>query len=234
MDPVTPPDPAGSGSGHPTGHRAVGWTVVMPLKASRRGKSRIDLDPELRRRLVLVMATDTVAAVARARDVVRVLLVVEDAADGAAVRSAVTGQGGPGAAIETHVTSARSLNDAIRDGVDRLGSTPGPVAVLPCDVPSATAGEIGNALAAAGRHGRVVVADADGTGTTLLAALRADELRPRYGPDSWRRHVADGAVPLDLPVDSGLRRDVDLRTDLAAVTGPATARTWRSTGEGAA
>ena len=207
----------------------------MPLKASGRGKSRIDLDPDLRRRLVLVMATDTVAAVARADQVDRVLLVLEDAADGAAVRSALATTGVvPRATVETHVTSARSLNEAIRDGIDHLGPSAGPVAVLPCDVPSATASEVDSALAVAWRHGRAVVADADGTGTTLLAAVDADDLRPRYGPNSWRRHVDDGAVPVDLPVDSGLRRDVDLRADLAAVTGPRTARTWRASTDGAA
>lgn len=235
VDPVTPSGPAGSGTGHPAGSDVDGWSVVMPLKASGRGKSRIDLSPDLRRRLVLVMAADTVAAVARARGVARVLLVLEDPADGAAVRAAVTATGAaPRASIETHITPAGSLNEAIRDGIDHLGPAAGPVAVLPCDVPSATAAEIETALAAARRHGRAVVADADGTGTTLLAAVRADDLRPRYGPDSWHRHVADGAVPLDLPVDSGLRRDVDLRADLPAVTGPATRRTWRSSRDGAA
>lgn len=202
---------------------------MLPLKASGRGKSRIDLEPHLRRRLVLGMAADTVAAVARAGEVSRVLLVLEDAADGAAVMSALSGaDDGARATIETHVTAARSLNAAIRDGVQHLGPAAGPVAVLPCDVPSATSAEIGAALTQARRHGRAVVADAAGVGTTLLAAVDGDDLQPHYGPDSWRRHVAAGAVPLDLPAGSGLRRDVDLRSDLAAVTGPATRRAWRA------
>lgn len=230
VDPVTPPEPVPAAGGRdgrpgvsgPSAPHPRGWTVLMPLKSSARGKSRIDLAPDLRRRLVLLMATDAVAAVAGAAGVDRVLLVVEDADDGRAVADAVRAAGsrGPAAPVEVHVTTTTSLNEAIRDGATRVAD--GPVAALPCDVPSATSAEIGAALDQARRHGRAVVADASGVGTTLLAAVRAAELQPRYGPDSWRRHVADGAVPLDLPAHSGLRRDVDLRADLGAVTGPAT------------
>lgn len=230
VDPTIPPDPVPAAGGHddrstgsgPANPAPPGWTVVMPLKASTRGKSRIDLAPELRRRLVLVMAADAVTAVAGADGVDRVLLVVEDEGDARTVVDAVRSAdvGGRAAPVQTHVTTATSLNEAIRDGAARAGD--GPVAVLPCDVPSATSAEIGSALARARHHRRSVVADADGVGTTLLAALGAAELRPRYGTNSWRRHVDDGAVPLDLPADSGLRRDVDLRSDLATVTGPAT------------
>lgn len=230
VDPVIPPEPAPApgGSGRrdsaltASGARSGGWTVVMPLKSSSRGKSRLDLPADLRRRLVLVMATDAVGAVAGAPGVARVLLVVEDAADARTIAAAVRAAAAPGhpAPVQAHVTTATSLNEAIRDGLAHAGD--GPVAVLPCDVPSATAAEIAAALAQARHHGQAVVADAAGVGTTLLTALRPVDLRPRYGVDSWRRHVEDGAVPLDLPATSGLRRDVDLRGDLGEVTGRAT------------
>lgn len=240
VDPASPPEPApaagasagrpGPAAGHPSD--SSGWTVVMPLKSSARGKSRIDLAPDLRRRLVLLMATDAVTAVAGAPGVARVLLVVEDADDGRTIADAARATAAPesSAPVDAHVTTATSLNAAIRDGAAQAGE--GPVAVLPCDVPSATAAEIGAALAAAHRHERAVVADADGVGTTLLAARHGRDLRPRYGPDSWRRHVDDGATPLELPAGSGLRRDVDLRSDLAMVTGPATRRAWRDSQQG--
>lgn len=240
VDPASPPEPSPAAGARPGGtgpadgpsSGSSGWTVVMPLKASVRGKSRIDLAPDLRRRLVLMMATDAVTAVAGALGVTRVLLVVEDPDDGRTIADAAraTPVHDGSAPVETHVTAATSLNAAIRDGAAQAGE--GPVAVLPCDVPSATAAEIGAALAAAHHHERAVVADADGIGTTLLAARRGRDLNPRYGPDSWRRHVDDGAFPLDLPAGSGLRRDVDVRSDLAGVTGPATRRAWRDSSEG--
>ena len=54
------------------------------------------------------------------------------------------------------------------------------------------------------------------------AASAGAALRPQYGPGSLRRHVAGGALALDVPADSGLRRDVDQLADLHGVTGPRT------------
>ncbi len=69
------------------------------------------------------------------------------------------------------------------------------------------------------------VADADGTGTTLLAHAHPDALR--FGADSYARHLAAGAAPLDVAVGSSLRQDVDTAAHLAAARtlglGPRTA-----------
>ena len=188
------------------------WTVLVPLKSSNRGKSRIDVDPALRRRLALAMAMDTVEAASTAHEVGSVLVVVESPHDGdrftelAGVRVVRTGTSG--------------LNEAIADGLGVLGtSMQGPIAVLPGDLPSLTADELDQALVAASQHRRAVVADRQGTGTTLLTAALRSALRPHYGPGSLRQHVAAGAVPIELPVASGLRRDVDVAADLAGVTG---------------
>jgi 2-phospho-L-lactate guanylyltransferase len=68
------------------------------------------------------------------------------------------------------------------------------------------------------------VADAHGTGTTLLTAV-GTALLPAFGPGSAAAHLAGGAVPLagDWP---GLLRDVDtpddLRAALALGAGPRT------------
>ena len=67
-----------------------------------------------------------------------------------------------------------------------------------------------------------MVADRQGTGTTLLAALTAAAIRPQYGTDSLRRHRDSGAHELTIPAGSGLRRDVDHVGDLVGVTGPRT------------
>ena len=199
----------------------------MPLKSSIRGKSRIDVDPVLRRRLALAMATDTAAAAAAAEGVGLVLVVAEDARD--AERLAEI----PGVRIQT--TTTAGLNQAIRDGLSSLGpAAAGPVAVLPGDLPSLTADELGDALAAAGPHRLAVVADRQGTGTTLLTASNPGQLRPHYGGESLRRHLAVGAVLLDLPIASGLRRDVDRVEDLLGVTGSRTLAVLESAGWGPA
>jgi 2-phospho-L-lactate guanylyltransferase len=194
----------------------VRWAVVVPLKASARGKSRIDVDPVLRRRLARAMAVDTATAASAAAGVGAVLVVVEDPAD-AEQLDAISG-------LRVHLTRTRELNGAIADGLAALpGGFTGPVAVLPGDLPSLTADELAGALAAARPHLLAVVADRQGTGTTLLTAASRVALRPQYGAGSLRRHLAAGAVPIELPVDSGLRRDVDIAADLRGVTGPSTA-----------
>jgi len=201
------------------------WTLVLPLKASERGKSRIDVDPALRRRLAQAMAYDTVAAVAAADCVDTVLVVVEDPIDGERLTE-ITG-------VRIHRTRTRTLNGAIDDGLRVLaGWTRGPVATLPGDLPSLTAGELAGALAAAGAHPGAVVADRQGTGTTLLTAATIGTLRPQYGAGSLRRHVMAGAVPLEVPVSSGLRRDVDNVADLYGITGLKTAAVLIEAGRG--
>ena len=191
------------------------WTVIVPVKSSARAKSRIRLDPAMRRALALNMAEDTVSAIAGAAPVGRTLVVLEDAGDGAAL-SRVPG-------VDLFVTRTDELNAAIRDGLAALGpDADRPVAVVPADLPSLTAGELAHALTLAAAHPRSVVADRAGTGTTLLAARSADLLDPHYGAGSFRTHVAGGAVPLTLPSRSGLRRDVDRVDNLRSVTGPRT------------
>ncbi len=191
------------------------WTVIVPVKASARAKSRIRLDPAMRRTLALIMAEDTVSAIVGAAPVGRTLVVLEDARDGAMLARV------PG--VDLFVTHTDELNAAIRDGLGALGPEPaGPVAVVPADLPSLTAAELAEALNLAAAHPRSVVADRAGTGTTLLAARSADLLDPRYGAGSFAAHVAGGAVPLALPSRSGLRRDVDRVDNLRSVTGPRT------------
>lgn len=203
------------------------WTLLVPLKSSVRGKSRIDVDPGLRGRLAFAMAADTIAAASAAPGVGLVLVVAEDAADGDRLAEL------PGVRIQ--LTTTTGLNEAIRDGLAGSGAAAGdPVAVLPGDLPSLTAAELGAALAAARAHPTVVVADRQGTGTTLLASTTPGRLRPHYGSDSLRRHVLGGAVLLNLPVASGLRRDVDQVGDLEGVTGRRTLAVLDAAGWGAA
>jgi 2-phospho-L-lactate/phosphoenolpyruvate guanylyltransferase len=187
--------------------------VLVPLKSSRRGKSRIALDRDLRRRLVTAMAADTVAAAASASRVRSVVILAQDTGD----KLAFDGIDG----VVFRHTIADGLNSAILDGLAAVDG-PGGVAVLLADLPSLDAVDLDDALGQAEIRGLVVVPDRHGTGTTLLATRVMRRLRPSFGPDSLARHAAHGAAPLELPASSGLRRDVDRAEDLADVTGPRT------------
>jgi 2-phospho-L-lactate/phosphoenolpyruvate guanylyltransferase len=191
------------------------WTVIVPLKSSARGKSRIDVDPALRRRLALSMALDTVEAASLAGAVRDVLAVVENPDDGDRLAEV--------ARVRVVRTTTMGLNQAIAAGLAALRTAAdGPIGVLPGDLPSLTSDELDLAFSVASTHRRAVVADKQGTGTTLLTAAGRPDLQPHYGAGSLRRHVAAGAVPIELPVDSGLRRDVDRAADLVGVTGART------------
>src|SRR5450755_3921110 len=106
VHPTTPPDR---------------WTIVVPLKGSARGKSRIDVDPALRRRLAVAMALDTVAAASNTALVARVLVVVEDRVDGVRLSEL------PG--VQTLLTRRSGLNEAVEEGLRSL-VVDGPVAAL--------------------------------------------------------------------------------------------------------
>ena len=189
------------------------WTVLVPLKSSARGKSRIDVDPLLRRALARAMALDTVEAAAGAVDVGGVLVVADDADDARELRRIRD--------VRILLTATAGLNEAIEEGLRSLPQDAA-VAVLPGDLPSLTSQELSRALAAAARHEFAVVPDRQGTGTTLLTTSSAARLRPRYGGGSFARHVAAGAAPLAVPAASGLRRDVDAAVDLEDVSGSRT------------
>lgn len=186
------------------------WTVLVPVKATTRGKSRLDLPANQRQAMALAMALDTVSAAAVC---VQVLVVLEDDGDLAEL--------GAVAGVRVHRTVVKGLNESILDGLSALPDA-GPVAVLPADLPGLLPDDLRAALALAARHRFSVVADHQGAGTTLLAATTRTDLRPRYGPNSLRRHVALGAQPLALAVDSSLRFDVDVLTDTLAGVGPRT------------
>lgn len=192
------------------------WTFLVPLKSTARGKSRLDVPPDLRRRLAIAMAADTVAAAARCG---RVLVVVEDEADGHALGSIPR--------VRYHRTAASGQNESILAGLAVVAEA-GPagdrdrVAVLPADLPGLQSAELRAVLERCATHPFSVVADHQGIGTTLLAAVGRTNLRPRYGPDSFRRHQLLGAVPIQLTPGSGLSWDIDTVADLDTVVGPST------------
>jgi 2-phospho-L-lactate guanylyltransferase len=108
------------------------------------------------------------------------------------------------------------LNQALRHAARRarLADPSSAVAAMCADLPCLHAADLTAALGS-GLSPRWFVADASGTGTTLLAAGRGVDLDPHFGVDSARRHEESGAVPVRADLAT-LRRDVDTDDDLAA------------------
>ncbi|HZG89343.1 MAG TPA: 2-phospho-L-lactate guanylyltransferase [Pseudonocardia sp.] len=194
--------------------------LVVPVKALHVAKSRLRGaadgglgEPAAHARLALALAHDTVAAV-RACPRVRHLLVVSSDPVVAAELAAY----GVEVLPEEHVAG---LNAAYRRGAAALrGRDPAAVVgALQADLPAVRPDELcgaleaATALFAAGAATRAFVADAEGTGTTLLLAAPGTPLDPLFGAGSAARHAASAAVPLsgEWP---GLRRDVDTSDDL--------------------
>jgi 2-phospho-L-lactate guanylyltransferase len=199
------------------------WSIVVPAKRLALAKTRLTPLPEglagppaaAHDRLVLALLADTVAA-ALASPAVAGVLVVTDDPDAAAAGTRLGARTVPD-------EPDRGLNPALVHGARAAGAAA--VAALSSDLPALRPEELTAALAAAEAAPRCFVADAHGTGTTLLTAVGTD-LSPAFGAGSAQRHAAGGAVPL-TGAWPGLTHDVDtpadLRAALALGVGPHTA-----------
>ena len=204
------------------------WSVVVPVKRLRLAKSRLYAVGRPRpehEELALSLALDTVAAALAATAVGRLFVVTDDPAAREAMETA-------GAVVLPDEPDA-GLNPALAHGAaaaTRRSPQDG-VALLSADLPALRPAELDAALAAAAGYAAAFVADARGTGTTLLATAPGRPVEPRYGPASAAAHRAAGAVELsgDWP---SLRHDVDTAADLRAAAeiglGPATSA-WTAT-----
>ncbi len=185
-------------------------TLIVPVKDGMPAKTRLQISTD-RRELMRAFARDAVAA----------------ARDSALAEVTVVGDpslGDLGVPVLPDA-GAGDLNAALRSAVAEIAAG-SPVAVMLADLPCLRTDELDTALATALRYGgRCFVADAAGTGTTLLVATSGD-LDPRFGADSARRHLESGARALTDPLPT-LRQDVDTAGDLEQAmllgVGPATA-----------
>lgn len=190
---------------------ATRWVVVVPVKPAADGKTRLvgTLSDVARARLVRAMAIDTVVACSRTGVVERVVVVTPDADLRALLHDLADLVDDPG----------EGLNAAIAAGIRRAqGLDPGAgVAVLLGDLPALRPEDLADGLDMAAVHDRAFVADAGGTGTTMLTALAGVALVPRFGVGSAAAHEGLGHVRLAVPATSTLRRDVDVAADLDEV-----------------
>lgn len=201
------------------------WAIVVPIKRLTVAKTRLSQSAEVRADLALAMALDTVAA-ARTAAAVDLVVVVTDEPT---ATQAVTSMGAVVVADEPDA----GLNPALVHGARAAAaSTPGlRIAALSSDLPALRPADLDGVLTAAMDHACCLVADADGTGTTLLAAEGVAAFSPRFGPASRRAHLDDGVYDITSSASPSLRRDVDTVDDLQAAAdlglGPQTAAALR-------
>jgi 2-phospho-L-lactate guanylyltransferase len=192
----------------------LSWSLVIPVKALARAKSRMaGLAGPRRAELALAMAADTVAAAVACPAIAEVIVVTDDAAARAELGSlgATVVPDEPGAGLNPALVFGAAYAAARWPGRGRAG--------LAADLPALDPAEIGRALAEASRLPEAFVPDAAGSGTTLYTAGPTAEFRPQFGPRSRDLHRAGGAAELDLADVPGLRRDVDTPADLRSAAG---------------
>jgi 2-phospho-L-lactate guanylyltransferase len=185
------------------------WTVAIALKGLSDGKSRLSpfLSVAERAELVVAMASDVVAAVA-ASDAVREIVVVTPEIDLARRLG--------GDVVVLREWRASGLNDAYVRAREAVGR--GPLALVAADLPRLRTADIDRVTSAAeGSATPVVVADCEGSGTTVLASTDATLLRPRFGVDSRAAHIAGGAEDVSAGFPPSVRHDVDTFASLAAL-----------------
>jgi 2-phospho-L-lactate/phosphoenolpyruvate guanylyltransferase len=196
------------------------FTLLVPVKAARGAKTRLgDIGSAARADLMGAFARDAIRA-ARRTPLAEVVVV----GDAAALGHVLEG-------IEVQVVADEGggdLNAALRGAAGHLARTDRGVAVLLADLPCLRTSDLETVLSYAATHDRrTFVADAAGTGTTLLTAPAGTDLDPRFGPGSAAAHAASGAHSMTGPLAS-LRLDVDTTDDLGRAlhlgVGPDTAR----------
>jgi 2-phospho-L-lactate/phosphoenolpyruvate guanylyltransferase len=197
------------------------WTLIVPVKQITLAKSRLSgIDDDTRRALAIAFARDTVAAAAASSMVVQMVVVSNDpvAADIAA----------DVARLIPDVPDA-GLNPALEYAVRQVRAERASAAVVAVssDLPALRGDDLDIALARGPATTPWFVPDAQGVGTTLLAAPTRMPWSPSFGPESRRAHREAGFAEIDLAGLERLRRDVDTASDLADArrlgVGPATA-----------
>lgn len=193
--------------------RVLAIVPVKPLEAAK-GRLAARLSPVQRRRLVLTMLHDVLAAIAPVSRIAETLVVTAD-------RDVAAQATRDGARIIAE-PEARGLNAGVEHGIQAaIASGATRVLVLPADLPFATADEITRLVSAdtdIGRPCLTMVPAADGDGTNALEISPPGAITPSFGTGSFLAHLAQAlARRIDVRVLhlSGLALDIDRPQDLA-------------------
>jgi 2-phospho-L-lactate guanylyltransferase len=205
------------------------WTVLIPVKRLDIAKSRLALPDRVRADLALAMASDTVSAALGCAAVAEVLVITSDESAAAALSAL-------GARIVDDVPDS-GLNAALVHGASLAVAAR--LCALAGDLPALRSIDLETILRLAAAHRVAVVADAAGSGTTVLTAASLAEFMPQFGIGSRAAHLdvaPGGGAAFDLSVDAAasLRHDVDTIDALDAAVelgvGPATAQVLAALG----
>ena len=196
------------------------WAVV-PVKDLAQAKRRLApvLAPPERRRFVLAMLSDVLAALKAIDDLAGILVVTAD----------------PAVAVQARAAGARVLTDGAGDGYSGAVNAAarvlaregrGGMLAVPADIPLATAEEFTHLLRDH-PHGRAVslVLAHDGRGTNAVLLTPSDAMPLEYEGDSFSRHVRkaqDAGLPIVRHRSPGIEVDIDLPADLDLVRRTAT------------
>jgi 2-phospho-L-lactate guanylyltransferase len=183
-------------------------TAVVPIKPLALAKTRLALPAEIRARLALAFALDTVTALVGSPLVDDVLVVTQDAL----VSDRLHALG-----VRVARDDGSGLDAAIYLGVGVAATwRPGNgVAVVPGDLPCLDADDVTAVIACSAGGSGVFVPDRNGTGTTFAVGGPGRPLTTHYGIGSAQRHLAAGLRSLD-DAPAGARHDVDTIDDLRA------------------
>lgn len=197
------------------------WTVVVPVKSWAAAKSRLATDPATRANLARAFALDVVEAARSTRCVDAVLVVSGEPALRTLFATARCGPSstvGGRAQVLVVDDAGRGLDDSVRLGATRarLLCPEICVAVLTADLPALRPDDLATVLETAAGHRLAAVADAEGTGTTVLTATTGADVRPAFGSGSFTRHRDLGAIDVSRVAAPGVRRDVDVDAHLRA------------------
>lgn len=148
--------------------------------------------------LALAFATDVVTAALASQAVREVVIVGGDGLPAALLGlpavHRVADVGGLNQAVEEGIATARRVTDT-------------GVLVLPADLPCLRPDDVDALVDSAPQQRARVLADGDGIGTAALVLAAGVTFAPRFGPASYVRHLAAGALPVEGAASA--RRDVD-------------------------
>jgi 2-phospho-L-lactate guanylyltransferase len=183
---------------------------VVPVKRLTVAKSRLHVPPEARARLALAFALDTIEALTGS-SLDRVVVVTDDAH----ARTAVDARRWAREVRVVPDVPDAGLNTALTHGahVARLLDPECGILAVSGDLPALRATDIDEVLAASPLDAAAFVADASGTGTTMVCAPPGHELVALFGARSRAHHRAQGLIDLAVHAPSA-RRDVDTDVDL--------------------
>lgn len=163
------------------------WTAIIPVKAFRSAKSRLERSHVPVDELARAFLQDVLAALHATAGVTEVLIATHD----------------PEVEQVARAAGVRTVNDQDHAGINLAAATaaaarvPGNgVLVLVSDLPCITSNAVAAALSLAAQHPTSFVPDADGTGTSMWLSPSGAGLPSHFGEDSRRAHVAAGAVDL--------------------------------------